>query len=552
MALNNRWVGYVHRTYQQIKDQVLTNLANLVPEITDHTESNPYVKFLSIWAGLTEHLNYYIDNAARELFLSTTRQYASAIKISKLFDYRIRGVKAATADVTFTLSSALGANYIIQIGTVVSTDDAIQFVTVSAGVIPAGSLTVVVPVKQQVLIPEVTLGTSDGSINQKYLLTSDTEDTSLTVKVGSIVYIFKPTLAFSNSLDKVFTSSLNIDRVLEISFGDGVQGAIPPAGQDILVQYATSSGEAGNLAENTIINIVSTLVTTPNGETVSVTNLGRASGGADVQSLKDLQKAIPLSNRTLGRAVTFQDYTDIAELQAGVATAGTVFKCGKTVDVYIVPTGGGTAPQTLLDEVKDAYYDETRMVTTKVRVLSAGEIKVTLGIDVEVLPAFNRLVVETDLRARLSKYINLDSLIISGGLRIGNIYEIVENTVGVNYSKINSISLVPYARIIGGLTNLNWTRIMSATSNSTIRWTLKVASTGELELVKDGTYAGTYLVGQLVSLAEIQFTVNAGVYVTGDSWEFYTYPNNESIILQEPSVCVLYDANLTLNMTGGV
>lgn len=68
MPLENPWIGYTDRTFQQIKDNVLTKFQNLVPEITDHTESNTWVKGISIWAGVTEMLGYYIDNRARGFF----------------------------------------------------------------------------------------------------------------------------------------------------------------------------------------------------------------------------------------------------------------------------------------------------------------------------------------------------------------------------------------------------------------------------------------------------------------------------------------------------
>ncbi len=39
MPLQNPWVGYFDRTYEQIRDAVLTLFQSQVPEITDHTET---------------------------------------------------------------------------------------------------------------------------------------------------------------------------------------------------------------------------------------------------------------------------------------------------------------------------------------------------------------------------------------------------------------------------------------------------------------------------------------------------------------------------------
>jgi hypothetical protein len=47
------------------------------------------------------------------------------------------------------------------------------------------------------------------------------------------------------------------------------------------------------------------------------------------------------------------------------------------------------------------------------------------------------------------------------------------------------------------------------------------------------------------------FTVN-GNHVAGDQYSFYTYPYNQSIYLQEPSIPAIQLSDLTINVTGGV
>ena len=113
MVVKNKWVGYLDRTYQQIKSSVLSKLSIYLPEMTDHTESNPFIIEVDVWAGLTEHLNYYIDNSARESFLATARLYSSMAKIAKFSKYRLRGVIASSVTLTFTLSDLLSTNYVI-------------------------------------------------------------------------------------------------------------------------------------------------------------------------------------------------------------------------------------------------------------------------------------------------------------------------------------------------------------------------------------------------------------------------------------------------------
>lgn len=548
--LQNKWVGYLHRTYQQIKDNAITQMAVDVPEITDHTESNPYIKELSIWAGMTEHLNYYIDNAAREAFLTTARQYSSMVKIAKFANYRIRGVKAATVDLTFTLSEALSTNFEIPSGTIVVSEDDIQFRTNTTNIIPAGRLSVTIPAKQIELIQNVEVGTTNGLPNQKIQLTEDTEDRSVSLTISGVSYSFTPSLLNHGEDDKVFTTSLNTEGVMEIILGDGIFGFLPPAGATIYATYGISKGFTGNLAEGSLTRISSELENISPVK-VEVTNVNRSSGGSDLETLEELRVNIPKYNRTQQRAVTAQDYKDIAELNSGVRSAGVVFKCGKSVDVFVLPKGGGTASQELLDSVRDDFYDETRMITTQVRVLPAGEINLSIEWDVYVLPAFNRLVVEEAIRKALNTYINDTILSIGGAIEIGNLYEVIEAVTGVDHSKSVSVSVKPYARIIDGATTLNWENTPHQNTEVSV-FNIKYSSAGLLEITKGGQYIGTYDIGSEISFPELTLKVLPSTYQVGDSWEFVLYPDSGSIHLQEPSVLHLDNRNLKLNINGGV
>jgi len=52
MALSNTWVTYLNRSYKSIKSSILTRMKSVVPEITDHSESNIFVIMVSMFAVL--------------------------------------------------------------------------------------------------------------------------------------------------------------------------------------------------------------------------------------------------------------------------------------------------------------------------------------------------------------------------------------------------------------------------------------------------------------------------------------------------------------------
>lgn len=550
MILKNPWVGYVERSYEQMKATILSKIAITVPEITDHTDSNPKVRDISIWSGLMELLHYYIDRKAREVFLSTATKYISVAKIASMFDYRIRGTLAASVDLKFYVEVAAGSDITIPTGTRVATRDGIEFVTLSAGTITAGDMEVIIPAKQWVQVANVNLGNSTGLAGQKIELAAGVVDSQISLLVGLTQYEGVETFAYTYEADEVYVAGLNEAAKMEIRFGDNINGKIPPTGAAFTCTYYTSLGEQGNVAPGTLTEIQGT-ITVPSGVVLKVTNLNRASGGADAEGIAQLKKRIPLSIRTLMRAVTRQDYIDIATLAPGVAQAGLIFTCGKTVDIYIAPEGGGIASSSLLITTKD-YIEERSMVTTNERVFPAGEVQIKLIIDLFVLSNYLRASTRQLAIDTLLAFLSVNNQRIGGRVEMGDIYEQLENTEGVDYSRLIRMTTIPYARPVLGTSTLDWDRETLIGSNIVVRWRINLINSTQFELIKDSNFIGTFSIGNQVALPEIAFTINAGAYTVGDSWEFYTYKYNGSIQLVEQSVPVAYVDTITINAFGGL
>jgi len=146
MALKNQWVGYLNRSYQQIKSSLLTRLGETVPEVTDHSESNILVVIISMFSGVTEQLNYYIDNMAREAFISTARRFSSLVKLTRLIDYRIKAAVPASVDLLLTLPDPLvfvvpgATSFTIPAGTEFTATNGIVFITYTDFVVTKGGL----------------------------------------------------------------------------------------------------------------------------------------------------------------------------------------------------------------------------------------------------------------------------------------------------------------------------------------------------------------------------------------------------------------------------
>jgi len=105
----------------------------------------------------------------------------------------------------------------------------------------------------------------------------------------------------------------------EIRFGDGQHGLAPPQGSNNirLALYRTGGGALGDRSAGAITQLKSTVPYVD-----SVTNLEAAGGGADRESLESVKERGPRTLRHRGRAVTAQDFVDLAyEASPDVARA---------------------------------------------------------------------------------------------------------------------------------------------------------------------------------------------------------------------------------------
>lgn len=550
MKLTNTWVGYLDRTYQQIKDRVITLLQSKVPEITDHTESNLFVKMVGIWSGIAEMLGYYTDNKARESFLLTARLYKDAVLIAKSKGYNPHTYLAASVTLRFSVTAAVTDSVVIPIGTVAVNDDGLMYTTVSEGTIQAGQTYVDIEAVQHVKVLQLEIGTSDGTPNQSIKLVDKIEDGTGLLQVDGIAWTPVDTLAYSLPTDQHYVQTMDELGTCVIEFGNGTFGAIPPSGATLVLDYYSTEGESGNVAAGAI-STMQVNITSEDGQQVSVTNLDRASGGWDYEDLTSIRSKVPRLMRTNNRAVTRKDYKDVTMLANGVANAGVSFDCGKDVSLYIVPNGGGTATQNLIDSVQ-AFMDDRHEITTNVVVKPAGSIRLLVSVDLKVQSNYRRTLAVSNLMTDILDFFSYDNQEVEGLFRVGDLYESMESVEGVDSTVVIKLVPVPTATALDNAVYLNWTRELTEGSTVTALWTIVMLDDTRYQLFEDGGYKGTFTVGDTYTDDNVVFTINSGNYSAGMSWQFYTYPYKGDIIaLEEPSILSVDQQDITINATGG-
>lgn len=125
-----------------------------------------------------------------------------------------------------------------------------------------------------------------------------------------------------------------------LQFGDGVEGARLPTGQDnVRLRYRKGIGAAGNVRAGSL----STLLSRPLG-LKAVLNPLAASGGSDAESRDDIRDNAPVSVLTLGRAVSVRDYADFARSYAGIGKSHALWvPYGPARGMHLTVAGPGGA-----------------------------------------------------------------------------------------------------------------------------------------------------------------------------------------------------------------
>lgn len=551
MSIRN-FINILDRTYQQNVANIKSRLSKYVPEITNHTDSEILIRVLKIWYGLIEMLGYNLDVAIRELFIGRVRLYKNAIKIADSYDYRVRGYSPAGVTLRFYTDVPTTSLIYMASGVVVQTDDGTKFITTEELSIDVGEQEAYVSALQQEQVSGLNIGTATSSANQVHVIdvSHGIVDNSVEVVMdGTDPWEITETFAHNISTDEVYRFSYNENGKGQVQFGDDLTGAIPTAGESVEIDYKKTLGSEGNVAEDTITNIVTT-ITTPSGVNLFVTNPEAANGGSDYEGIEDLKRNVPRYLRTVNRAVTEQDYNDIASLTLGVAQAGTVYKCGKTVEVYVAPVGGGIASSDLLAAAQD-YIDERKMITTNVVVKAAGVVELIITASVRIGSSYINASKKSEIDQALVDYYSANQQKVGGTVHLSDVYQVIENIVGVQNSDVTKLTTIPYARVLEGSNDLTWSVETLSTSHTTIRWKVVFTSTSAYQLFRGNDYVGTHNAGDTVTKDEVEFTIT-GTYTIGDTFEFYTYNYFGNVSLSEMSLPLVYSSNLNISVTGGV
>lgn len=516
MGITNKWLNPYQRSYQQIKAKLVESLMGLKdPQgqklITDYSEGNILIIILSLFAAIAEVLHYYVDNMARETFLSTARRYDSVVKHGALVDYHARAAIAATVDVILSRSitgNSIGAKLTIPQGTLftdssgnswLSARDVTWYSNVTTCKVPiiqhekytASALNnMVIPTGDRVIIHLGTLS------NGKYY-----EQGSMSLQIGGETWVLVDTFAKSKPTDKHFMVS--VDEALNpyIMFGDGTFGKKPAAGAKITnVVFYLTNGTRGNVKSNTITSVPSVISSSITDATVS--NAYDAGGGSNYENFTMLKEHIPLSVKTLGVAITKEDFESLAMLVDGVNKAKADYECGRKLTIYISPDGGAVASSELINRVYNLLSQRAPM-TTWLKVKSAGKVQIILEMDVTGKKSYKTAEIQTQILTALYNAYSPEQAQIGGSVRLSDIYALIDNLSTVDYLHLTKFYIKPWPTTIYGNKELNLGqfKLNKAKGSMTYYITFNSSTTFTVRSVSNG-YMATGTVGNSIQVID--------------------------------------------------
>jgi predicted phage baseplate assembly protein len=251
-----------------------------------------------------------------------------------------------------------------------------------------------------------------------------------------------------------------------VTFGDGINGALPPRGdKNILITYLSGAGPAGNVGAHSINRIMDNSFDTDSGDTklsdaVTVENQIPASGGKSAETLEEAIGRARKELRSITRAVTASDYEYLAMNTPGISIKrakalplyhplhkNAVFN---TITVIVVPDNGSARPDiesgdSFLRTVH-SFLDNYRLLATDLFVIPPEYIRVMVkstvvckeGVDTDKLMGV--------IIKRLNKFLHpIEGGSMGSGWPFGRpvylseIYETISRVEGVDF--VNDVQL---------------------------------------------------------------------------------------------------------------
>jgi predicted phage baseplate assembly protein len=262
------------------------------------------------------------------------------------------------------------------------------------------------------------------------------------VQASGVAWREVPSLYAAGSSQRVFATLNQSDGTTDVLFGDGVEGATLPTGQNNLqASYRVGLGSSGNIPANTL----TTLIDRPLGVS-GVTNPEAATGGQDPDSITDIRSNAPLTALTLGRAVSVVDYQNYASTFAGIAKAYAIWiPSGHGQGIFLTVAGvNGAALTPGNPTLSNLVVSLTNYGNPLVPITVQSFVETLFGLsaDVRYDPSYNQPAVQAQVLQTLSNIYSFAERNFGQNVTADEISTVIQNVPGVIAVNVTGLNVV--------------------------------------------------------------------------------------------------------------
>lgn len=205
----------------------------------------------------------------------------------------------------------------------------------------------------------------------------------------------------------------------EVRFGDGERGAVPPADATVVATSVVyGGGDEGNVPESTAWNFAAPERELGEGlrcADVSITPLGPATGGQDMESIEAAFRRVKRDRRVPYRGVTAEDYAAIARRTPGLRIARTTVAVGTDdgrpeVTVVVVPYApvdcSKPEPSEGFLAAVQRQLDARRLLTDRVTATGPTYVGLTIDVEARTRRTYAGVGQETAVRTAIEEYLD--------------------------------------------------------------------------------------------------------------------------------------------------
>lgn len=441
-------IDYTSKDWSGFVTSMINYASVIMPEWDTSSEGDFGVMLVELFAYMGDILSFYGDRLTQEAYLPTATQRLSLLNLARLLGYIPTNGFAATGTVTFqnTTSSTkiVPAKTQVSSSFATSIDQPVIYETNSDLSVPANS-TASVGVTQGITSTNVLIGTSDGTAGQSFQIPqANVEDGTVTVfvegQLGLDQWNQVSFLVDADQDDPVYSIFVDENQLTNIQFGDNINGEIPGVGLNIFATYTVGVGSAGNLPAGN----VGTMTETITGIIVPFQSPGstlyqstQMSGGANPETNDQIRTNAPKAYATQYRAVSTQDFANLALNVPGVLLASATANHSTSVTLFVLGPNYLAPSQGLKNNIL-AYFNGKTLAGVTLSIGTPGLISVDIGsiatpVTLQVLPNFSQAVVVQNVTTAIQSLLSPPSTSFGMLLNVSSVYNVIMQVAGVSY-----------------------------------------------------------------------------------------------------------------------